>query len=157
MNRPILILDYDGTISSYAAGWQGIDVCPDPPTEGLWRALETYHPHFTLHVHSSRSAEEDGRFAMLEWFVDRGTEAGYRMEEGMRQGLWLVTASSPADGTVRFEIFFPEHKPPAMLTLDDRAMTFTGVWPEVETLRAFQPWTRHTPPPNEGPAEEESL
>ena len=28
------------------------------------------------------------------------------------------------------------------MTLDDRAITFRGVWPEVDDLRRFQPWTK---------------
>jgi hypothetical protein len=51
------------------------------------------------------------------------------------------------------QLHFPEHKPPAFVTLDDRAITFTGAWPSVPVLRAFQPWTRNTPPPNEHPQE----
>ena len=52
---------------------------------------------------------------------------------------------------LRTQLHFPEHKPPAMVTLDDRALTFTGVWPAIETLRHFQPWTRNSAPPHEQP------
>jgi hypothetical protein len=48
-------------------------------------------------------------------------------------------------------LHFPVHKPPAMVTLDDRAITFTGTWPDMERLRTFQPWTRNTSPPHEQP------
>lgn len=37
---------------------------------------------------------------------------------------------------------FPTEKPPALVTLDDRALTFTGVWPDVQALRVFQPWQK---------------
>lgn len=31
MGKPILCLDFDGVIHSYASGWKGADVIPDPP------------------------------------------------------------------------------------------------------------------------------
>jgi hypothetical protein len=37
---------------------------------------------------------------------------------------------------------FPTTKPSAMVTLDDRAITFTGTWPDVESLRTFTPWNK---------------
>ena len=39
-------------------------------------------------------------------------------------------------------IKWPTEKPPAMVTLDDRAITFTGEWPSIETLLAFKPWNK---------------
>lgn len=39
------------------------------------------------------------------------------------------------------DVRFPLHKPPAFLTLDDRAMCFRGEWPSVDRLAAFRPWT----------------
>ena len=66
-------------------------------------------------------------------------------------GLWFAKWFPPV---LLEALTFPEHKPPAMVTLDDRSITFTGTWPDVETLRAFQPWTRNSAPPNEKPAED---
>ena len=39
-------------------------------------------------------------------------------------------------------IEWPTEKPPAMVTIDDRALTFDGTWPEIEDLLAFQPWNK---------------
>ena len=39
-------------------------------------------------------------------------------------------------------ITFPTEKPSAFVTLDDRAITFTGQWPEMELLRKFKPWNK---------------
>jgi len=37
---------------------------------------------------------------------------------------------------------FVTEKPPALVTLDDRASTFTGTWPKVADLLAFKPWNK---------------
>lgn len=40
------------------------------------------------------------------------------------------------------EISWPLFKPPAMVTIDDRAITFTGEWPSIDALLAFKPWNK---------------
>ena len=37
---------------------------------------------------------------------------------------------------------FPTEKPPAFLTIDDRAWCFTGQWPEISDLQNFTPWNK---------------
>lgn len=39
-------------------------------------------------------------------------------------------------------IKFPLMKPPAFLQIDDRAITFTGVFPTVEEMKEFKPWNK---------------
>jgi hypothetical protein len=37
---------------------------------------------------------------------------------------------------------WPTTKPPAHLTIDDRALQFTGAWPGMDEIAAFKPWNR---------------
>lgn len=40
------------------------------------------------------------------------------------------------------QIKFPTKKPAAFLTIDDRAMQFTGVFPDPAHLLKFEPWNK---------------
>jgi hypothetical protein len=118
MSRPILCLDFDGVCHSYTSGWQGADVIPDPPVPGLTEFLEEAIKHFDVHVFSSRSHQKGGNMAMIMWFWKHTTEE--------------ITEA----------ISFPVNKPPATVSLDDRAITFTGEWPDVKSLLRFKPWNK---------------
>src|SRR5262245_61461509 len=107
--KPILVLDFDGVMHSYVSGWQGIEPCNDPPVPGLDALLEGAWRSFEVHVDGSRASEDDGLAAMIDWCEH-----------------WLGDARTK-------QLRFPVFKPPAMVTLDDRALTFTGTWPDVET------------------------
>ena len=126
MSKPILCVDFDGVIHSYTSGWQGVDVISDPPVEGAIAFLLGALMEFDVVVHSSRSHEPGGRAAMRAWLREHSGQA------------WYETPIGPGTESVRFVT----EKPPALVTLDDRAVTFTGVWPEIETLRAFKPWNK---------------
>jgi hypothetical protein len=39
-------------------------------------------------------------------------------------------------------IEWPLEKPSAFVTIDDRALTFDGTWPQIDDLKAFQPWNK---------------
>lgn len=43
---------------------------------------------------------------------------------------------------VKFQLSFPLWKPPAHVTIDDRALTFTGTWPTLAEIVEFRPWNR---------------
>jgi hypothetical protein len=124
--KPILCLDFDGVLHSYMSGWQGAAVIPDPPVEGAAAFLQQAVEAFTVVVHSSRSAEESGPAAMRYWLFGV-----------LRDGGMLPDAASLM---VEQRVSFPRDKPPAFVTLDDRAVTFTGQWPPIEKLLAFEPW-----------------
>jgi len=51
-------------------------------------------------------------------------------------------AHSAGDPDYINQILFPSHKPSAFVTLDDRALTFDGTWPSIETLKEFKPWNK---------------
>lgn len=122
--RPILCLDFDGVLHSYVSGWQGPDVIPDPPVPGAIAFLREAVQHFTVAIYSSRSHQPGGMAAMQSWLA-----------------LWAERDSPPgADLTFLDGIKWPLEKPGAFVTLDDRALTFTGEWPAMNTLKAFRPW-----------------
>ena len=125
MRKPILCLDCDGVCHTYTSGWQGEDVLPDPPVEGLFEFLREVTSLFDVHVFSTRSKTERGRAAMQEWFQSHFQE-------------WL----SENEGASEFslDLQFPDSKPPAFVSLDDRALTFQGEWPGLDTLTRFKPW-----------------
>jgi sugar/nucleoside kinase (ribokinase family) len=113
---PILALDFDGVIHRYSKGW-GAGAIYDPPTEGFREWAEEARKHFTLVIVSSRLRPEK----------DQGAE----IEDWLR--LHDINPSW-------FE--FARFRPPALISIDDRALTFTGRWADFDpaALRAFQPW-----------------
>lgn len=126
MGKPILCLDFDGVIHSYSSGWKGADVVPDPPVEGAIAFMLGALHHFDVVIFSSRSHQPGGTAAMRTWL---------RHHSG---GAWYETPDGPGIEDVKFAT----EKPPAMVTIDDRALTFDGTWPDLPTLRAFQPWNK---------------
>jgi len=132
-DKPILCLDFDGVLHSYTSGWQGAEVIPDPPVPGAMAFLDRAVERFTVAIYSSRSNQPLGIVAMQTWLR-----------------LQLYKHCVPSDAAKRAEeiyaaIEWPTAKPPALLTIDDRAITFTGVWPAIDDLLAFQPWNKRVP------------
>lgn len=113
-DKPILSLDFDGVLHSYKSGWQGFDVIPDPPVEGAVAFVNEAVKHFHVAVYSSRSSRQEGRIAMVKWLRENGFPAQ--------------------------ELTYPAVKPPAFLTIDDRCMCFSGLFPDPSELLAFEPW-----------------
>lgn len=132
MSKPILCLDFDGVCHSFTSGWQGMDVILDEPVPGLWDFLLLACDKFDVQVFSSRSEQASGILAMIAWF---GKHTPFS-----RPTTYSKSHISWYGGTV--SISFPTSKPPAFLTIDDRAITFTGQWPEVEQLLQFKPWNK---------------
>jgi hypothetical protein len=128
MSKPILCLDFDGVIHSYASGWKGADVIPDPPVDGAMKFIWDATDHFRVAIFSSRSNQPGGLSAMKAWVSHHF------------RGYWGTHATQADDKLSDIE--WPTEKPAAMITLDDRALTFEGVWPDIETLKEFQPWNK---------------
>lgn len=126
MSKPILCLDFDGVIHGYQSGWQGADVIPDPPVPGALEFIRLAQEHFEVEVFSSRTHQDGGLYAMQKWMIAHMKE------------LWGPQMCADVYGLVGW----PQDKPAAMVTIDDRALTFTGEWPTIESLRAFKPWNK---------------
>ena len=126
MSKPILCLDFDGVIHSYTSGWHGATEIPDLPTPGAMQFLVDAVEEFDVQVFSSRSNEPGGLEAMRDWLQER-------LNESIRADVAYRTYTA---------LKWPLAKPPAMITIDDRAIQFTGEWPSIKTLLKFQPWNK---------------
>lgn len=133
MSKPILCLDFDGVLHSYTSGWKGADVVPDPPVPGAVDFLMAAVRHFEVHIFSSRSHHGGGVHAMQEAIKQWMFDEGWPMQVAV-----AMTQGYGVDSVLRF----PTEKPAALVTLDDRALTFTGKWPVVGDLLSFKPWNK---------------
>lgn len=134
-SKPILCLDFDGVIHSYTSGWKGADVIPDPPVDGAIEFIWNVGKHFKIAILSTRSHQEGGIPAMMIWLA--GYLMIYALEEKQLTDLKIYREKFDA-------ISWPIHKPPATISIDDRALTFEGVWPDIETLKNFKPWNKRS-------------
>ncbi len=127
MHKPLLCLDFDGVLNSYETGWKGAAVITDPPVPGAIAFLREAVNHFRVAIFSSRSHQPGGLQAMREWL-----------------GFWQVQErlSDHEDLSWVGLIEWPLEKPAAMVTIDDRALTFEGTWPSIDALLAFKPWNK---------------
>ncbi len=129
MPKPILCVDFDGVIHSYTSGWKGACQIPDPPVKGalpwLWKASEWWD----VQIYSSRTKEPGAIEAMRVWLF-RHANLAFGDDDAAERFLSCIT--------------FPEQKPPAVLTIDDRAITFEGEWSELDpcALLDFKPWNK---------------
>jgi hypothetical protein len=119
--RPTICIDFDGVIHSYERGWQDGTIY-GTVVPGFFEWAAEAQKFFRLVIYSSRSATDEGRLAMGNWLA-------------MHLRSW---EGDPIELTMAAE------KPAAFLTIDDRAIIFTGDWTEPrlvpESLRMFKPW-----------------
>lgn len=116
--RPILCLDFDGVLHWYRKGWRSANIIDDEPVPGAQEFVRQAQEYFQVVIYSSRNHQPGGIEAMRAWLQKYGFP----------------------------ELAFAEEKPKAFVTIDDRALTFTGAWPDPAELRSFEPWTRRTQP-----------
>lgn len=136
MKKPILCMDFDGVIHSYTSGWKGADVIPDPPVPGAIAFLSNAKDSFDVQIFSSRSNQPGGIEAMQRYMRD----AIYHHFD------CAFAPGSPRDfdaaNALIEALSYPTEKPSAMISIDDRAITFTGVWPPIRELQEFKPWNK---------------
>lgn len=97
---------------------------------GFFEWVDRVRDQFKLVIYSSRSKDEGLRNKMAVWLVTH--YEAWRSAAGRHEKEEVAT----------FE--FAHEKPAAWLTIDDRAIRFTGDWtaPELsaDAMRAFKPW-----------------
>lgn len=112
--KPILCLDFDGVLHWYRNGWKGAAVIDDEPTPGAVQFVQEASQFFKIVIFSSRSSHPAGIEAMKTWMEKNGFP----------------------------EVSFATEKPKAFLTIDDRAIQFTGTWFDPQDLLEFKPWNK---------------
>lgn len=127
--KPILCLDFDGVIHSYSSGWKGATEISDPPVDGALSFIVEAMKYFRVAIYSTRSNTPEGRAAMQQWLGYWSVDKTHGMPPDFDHGTWGA-------------LEWPNEKPPALITIDDRAICFMGVWPEMEALRTFKPWNK---------------
>lgn len=135
MTKPTLCIDFDGVLHSYASGWVEADFIPDPPVEGAFEFLAEAIKKFNVVIYSGRSHRQGGIRAMKTW-----VEYWARRKLTNEDPTW--TANAVINAICYNEHAWPVAKPSAFLTLDDRALTFTGDWPNLDELLTFKPWNK---------------
>ena len=153
MHFPTLTLDFDGVIHSYTSGWKGARIIPDPPVPGVGEFIVKAMTRFQIAVFSSRSHQWEGRRAMRKYVEKLLTETcfdNFTLYETARVAHLGRPSKTPYTllqiCNEMIELFeciqFPLFKPASVVSLDDRALTFDGTWPSVESLVNFKPWDR---------------
>ena len=118
--KPIIAVDFDGVINSYESGWLGENTeeqLPDPPVPGAIAFLVALEQNDEVEVviFTARARTLKGQLAIHLWLAKYGMSS-----------IPMITAE----------------KPPAVVYLDDRGWCFTGTFPSLEELLAFQPWNK---------------
>lgn len=145
--RKILCLDFDGVLHSYESGWKGPRVIPDEPTDGAMEFLVVAIERFEVAIFSSRSSYLGGRWAMKRWLrlhlVQHWWSTDWRLD--LRYTTMAIEMEEDAVRWARSivrKVSFPTKKPPAHLTIDDRAITFHGQWLPLSIIESFKPWNK---------------
>lgn len=136
MSKPILCMDFDGVIHSYTSGWKGAECIPDPIVPGAIAFLSRAKDVFDVQIFSSRSNQPGGVEAMRSYMREKiyfhfDCAFAPGSSDDFDQANALIDA-----------LRYPTEKPSAMISIDDRALTFTGVWPSIRELQEFRPWNK---------------
>ena len=114
--KQTVVFDFDGVIHSYTSGWQGASCIPDPPVSGIKEVIaELRAEGYEVVVVSARANTLLGDGAIRNY---------------LRQHYITVDRVT-------------SEKPPALVYVDDRAITFNGKTEGlVEQIKNFKPWNR---------------
>jgi phosphoglycolate phosphatase-like HAD superfamily hydrolase len=114
--KKTVVFDFDGVIHSYISGWKGETCIPDPPVQGIDRALRALKDAgYEVVIVSTRCSTQVGVDAINLWLY----------QNGLAQYVDKVC----------------KEKPPAIVYIDDRAICFDGN-PDtlLEKVNEFKPW-----------------
>jgi len=126
--RPTLCVDFHGVIHSHASSDDGVHVADDPPVPGAFDFLHAALVHFRVAILSAR-------------FSRPGAE---RIESMRSAGEWFRRHgwTGPLSSDPTAHLYLATFKPPCLVQLDDRGITFEGTFPDPAELLGFKPWNK---------------
>ena len=124
MTRKTVCLDFDGVIHDMPRFPRNLASIEGRPVEGALGFMRVMAREFDLCIFSSRSHDPEAVTAMQTWLREAA------MAEWGTVPRWMN------------DIGWPTTKPMANVFIDDRAMTFTGIWPRLHEIANFEPWNR---------------
>lgn len=109
-----VLFDFDGVINSYKSGWEGYGIISDPPVEGIKEAIDEIRSKgYKVVIFSSRCSTLRGEVAVEEYLEEHN-----------------IVVDDIVDV-----------KPPAIVMIDDRAITFDGKANTLlEKIENFKTW-----------------
>lgn len=129
--KPIIAVDFDGVIHLYRKGWVDDVTINDEVHPGFFPWVQSVAPYYRVVIFSSRCREAPGILAIRDWLLNRYAD-------------WAAAANLENPELVWDAIEFSSCKPPATLSIDDRAVTFQGSFEPLtpEFIKAFKPWNK---------------
>jgi len=132
--KKTVCLDFDGVINPYSKGWQQGVLYEKNVVPGFFEWADKMMTSDDIHlvIYSSRSKDSVMVMQMREW-----------LQECFNQWRWQTTKTP--NWTIN-DIEFAHEKPPAWLTIDDRAVQFQGTWDDpalsLESIANFKSWNQ---------------
>ena len=151
--RRLIAIDFDGVLHSYTSPWTDAATISDPPTPGAMAFLRTLvdDDRFSICIVSSRCSQGGGSDAIRAWLErhladlhdeDSVEVFGLDVLPGTRVMIERTPFSRRDVARILRAIPVVDHRPPAFVTIDDRAWTFDGTWPDLDVVAAFKPWNK---------------
>lgn len=108
-----VVMDFDGVIHSYKSGFKGTTKIPDEPVAGIKEEIAKIRKKYKVVILSTRCSQKGGKEAMQRWLDLHG-----------------IVVDDIVD-----------HKVPAHVYIDDRAVRFGGKAEGLlEEIELFTPW-----------------
>ena len=153
-NKKIILFDFDGVIHSYSSGWKGARNIPDPPVRGAIEFLIELcmNEEYKVCIYSSRSCQFGGKRAMKKWVIDHFIQKSIlsweQTPDPYKTWIGQTAFADPWEYEVEYaakrlikSISWPTKKPPAYLTVDDRAICFDGSFSALRNrIKDFKTW-----------------
>ena len=65
--KQTIVFDFDGVISTYENGWQGVHVINDEPVVGIVRVMAQLRSEYRIVILSSRCSSPEGTKVLKKW------------------------------------------------------------------------------------------